>query len=585
MVCTDEQQCVKEFSYINGTSESHVFPTLNNCRLLCGKFGPLWPHPTGRVHLGKKTTAINPTTIKFEQYTNNQTAEAIKFLEEVENYFLLNLRRDYRIQMLYSDSTPMSLIVKMHASSYSKTNIEWSTDESYKLKVSIENITNVVAVIEAATVFGVRHGCETLLQLFTVVNEANFTSSLQMLSDAVITDQPAYAHRGLLIDTARNYIPINCLKRQLDAMAASKMNVLHWHVTDTQSFPIQLNRVPEMVSYGAYDSNQIYTSSDVRKLIRYAKYRGIRVILELDAPAHAGNGWQWGPEKGLGNLAVCINQKPWRKFCIEPPCGQLNPVNPNLYAVLQDIYYDLAFINKDEQILHMGGDEVFFGCWNATDEIVSYLVDHGMGRNETDFLMLWNEFQNNALRLWDNALYLVNTNRSSTTTSGKSKRTSPVILWSSHLTDPSVIVQFLSSDRYVIQTWVPSTNNMPQQLQKLGYKLIISTKDAWYLDHGFWGVTTYYNWKKVYENQLPKGNGILGGEVCVWTEYIDAHSLDGRTWPRAAAAAERLWSNPSTKALEAESRFFRHRERLISRGTQPEAIAPQWCQQNEGQCH
>lgn len=89
----------------------------------------------------------------------------------------------------------------------------------------------------------------------------------------------------------------------------------------------------------------------------------------------------------------------------------------------------------------------------------------------------------------------------------------------------------------------------------------------------------------MYDNQLPKGDSILGGEVCVWTEFIDAHSLDGRAWPRAAAAAERLWSNPTTKSLEAESRFFSHRERLISRGIQPEAIAPQWCQQNEGQCH
>ena len=137
----------------------------------------------------------------------------------------------------------------------------------------------------------------------------------------------------------------------------------------------------------------------------------------------------------------------------------------------------------------------------------------------------------------------------------------------------------------MIQTWLPSSSTIPKELQKLGYKLIVSTKDAWYLDHGFWGVTTYYTWKKVYDNQLPKGNGILGGEVCVWTEYIDEYSIDGRTWPRAAAAAERLWSNPETKAIDAESRFFCHRERLIIRGIQPEALAPRWCEQNEKQCH
>ncbi|XP_049277610.1 chitooligosaccharidolytic beta-N-acetylglucosaminidase [Anopheles funestus] len=505
-------------------------------------------------------------------------------LNEIEKYFLFNLRREFYHQTMKYNTTHFSLIIKLYTTS-GTTSISWTTDESYTLNVLIENSTTVVAIIEANTIFGARHGCETLLQLFTTVNEENSTTSLHMLSQAIIIDQPTYPHRGLLIDTARNYIPTKCLKRQLDAMAASKMNVFHWHVTDTQSFPIQLESVPEMTTNGAYSAEAIYSPSDVRKIIRYAKYRGIRVIFELDAPSHAGNGWQWGPDKGLGNLAVCINQKPWRNFCIEPPCGQLNPINLNLYTVLKDIYYDLARMNKDELIFHMGGDEVFFGCWNATEEIVTYLRNHGMGQNNADFLMLWSEFQDNVLRLWDNALHLATINRTGSSTISENRVTSPVIVWSSRLTDPSVIEQFLPSERYVIQTWVPTADNTPQQLQKLGYKLIISTKDAWYLDHGFWGVTSYYNWKKVYDNKLPKGNGTLGGEVCVWTEFIDAYTIDDRTWPRAAAAAERLWSNPTTKSLDAESRFFRHRDRLISRGIKPEAIAPQWCQQNEGQCH
>ncbi|XP_052903586.1 chitooligosaccharidolytic beta-N-acetylglucosaminidase [Anopheles moucheti] len=524
------------------------------------------------------------TVIRFEQTWPNQTAEGRTILTEIEKYFLLNLRREFKNQTLLTSSTSMELVIKIHTAS-NTTNINWTTDESYTLNVLLENNNSVVAKIEANTIFGARHGCETLLQLFATANEGNSTASLYMLSQAVIIDRPMYPHRGLLIDTARNYIPIKCLKKQLDGMAASKMNVFHWHMTDTQSFPIQLDRVPEMVANGAYSDDAIYSSNDVRNIIRYAKYRGIRVLFELDAPAHAGNGWQWGPEKGLGNLAVCVNQQPWRKFCIEPPCGQLNPINPNLYTVLQDIYYDLVNLNQEETIFHMGGDEVFFGCWNATEEIVSYLRNRGMGQNDVDFLTLWSEFQDNVLRLWDNALYLANQNRIATSAINDQSLTNPVILWSSRLTDPSVIENFLSNERYVIQTWVSSENSIPLELQKLGYNLIISTKDAWYLDHGFWGVTTYYNWKKVYDNHLPKGNGILGGEVCVWTEFIDAYTLDNRVWPRAAAAGERLWSNPTTKSLEAEARFFRHRERLISRGIQTEALAPQWCQQNQGECH
>lgn len=79
--------------------------------------------------------------------------------------------------------------------------------------------------------------------------------------------------------------------------------------------------------------------------------------------------------------------------------------------------------------------------------------------------------------------------------------------------------------RYIIQTWVESSNEQPNKLLDLGYELIISTKNAWYFDHGFWGSTKYYNWKTAYDNRLPQHKGVLGGEVCVWTELIDENNL------------------------------------------------------------
>lgn len=79
--------------------------------------------------------------------------------------------------------------------------------------------------------------------------------------------------------------------------------------------------------------------------------------------------------------------------------------------------------------------------------------------------------------------------------------------------------------RYIIQTWVPQTDVLPKQLLGKGYKLIMSTKDAWYFDHGFWGQTRYYTWKMAYRNRLPRDRNVLGGEACVWTELIDRNSL------------------------------------------------------------
>ena len=102
--------------------------------------------------------------------------------------------------------------------------------------------------------------------------------------------------------------------------------------------------------------------------------RGVRVVPELDAPAHSGNGYQWGEEEGLGKLAVCVNKDPWEKFCVEPPCGQMNLANPNLYDVVEDIYRDMldSFTGS---AFHIGGDEVNFNCWNTSSEITDYMAE------------------------------------------------------------------------------------------------------------------------------------------------------------------------------------------------------------------
>lgn len=146
-------------------------------------------------------------------------------------------------------------------------------------------------------------------------------------------------------------------------------------------------------------------------------------------------------------------------------------------------------------------------------------------------------------------------------------------------------INTISNSRFIIQTWVESNLTINTELLRKGYKLIISTKDAWYLDHGVWGRTTYYDWAKVYNNRIPDvSDGVYGGEVCMWGEYVDDSAIDSRVWPRAAAAAERLWSNPTTGSAAAMYRFLFHRERLIKMGIKAEAVIPQWCYQNENLC-
>lgn len=210
-----------------------------------------------------------------------------------------------------------------------------------------------------------------------------------MVASVELKDYPKFPHRGLLLDTARNFLPLEDIERTIDGMAASKLNVLHWHATDAQSFPLEMPTVPQLTRYGAYSPKHIYSPTDVKHIIEYAKHRGVRVIIEIDAPSHAGNGWNWGPKYGLGDLAVCVNKQPWRYYCIQPPCGQLNPANPQLFDILRDVYHDLVEVLPHRETIHMGGDEVRhcgFGFWPKiliATFVSRYISDAGIQRRKS----------------------------------------------------------------------------------------------------------------------------------------------------------------------------------------------------------
>ena len=178
--------------------------------------------------------------------------------------------------------------------------------------------------IYAQTYFGIRHGLETLSQL---ISYDEITDSLQMHSYAFIKDAPKHSHRGILIDTARNFIPTVIIRQIIDAMSYNKLNILHWHITDTHSFPLELESIPELAKYGAYSSSKVYSPSDIKSLVQYAKVRGVKILPEFDAPAHVGNGWQFTQNSlDWGKIILCMEKENWMKHCAEPPCGQVNVI-------------------------------------------------------------------------------------------------------------------------------------------------------------------------------------------------------------------------------------------------------------------
>ncbi|KAI9581797.1 chitooligosaccharidolytic beta-N-acetylglucosaminidase [Glossina fuscipes] len=562
-VCTPNDYCVIDEAANVGDVKR--FESQHDCRLSCGKYGAIWPMPTGDCVLGHERIHFDPWKVRFNIMANSSWTK--QFLRETNRIFVSNIIKECLRNCTVERSK--EILVRVAVNSTSLT-LDWESDESYKLNIRTTGAATFVD-IKAETVYGARHAYETLSNVIT----GSAANGLLMINSARIHDRPIYPHRGVLLDTARNFIPLRQIRNTIDAMASSKLNIFHWHVVDTHSFPLEITRIPEMQRFGAYSPTNVYTRSETINMIKYARLRGIRILIEIDGPSHAGNGWQWGPMAGMGNLVVCANQKPWRSYCVQPPCGQLNPLNDNMYSVMKEIYEDIAEVGAPEETIHMGGDEVFIPCWNATEEITQKMLATGFDLSLQSFYKLWSIFHGKNVESWDE----VNQRQFPYI-----KEPKPVIIWSSHITDPEIIENHLPKERFIIQTWVASNSSLNPMLLDLGYRVIKSTKNAWYLDHGFWGRTVYYNWATVYNNKMELHPNVLGGEVCMWSEYVDEFGVESRIWPRAGAAAERLWSNPKSGSYQAQYRFYRYRQRLISRGIRPDAIIPKWCILNENHC-
>ena len=175
-------------------------------------------------------------------------------------------------------------------------------DESYTLDIPSNNDPNDDISLTAPTIIGALRGLQTLWQLLEFGWYSDDTATLKksqshpaQASEMVfiirhcpihVVDSPEYPYRGILVDTARHYLPVDLLLRQLDVMEWNKLNVLHWHLTDSQSWPYQSNIYPEVSAHGAFCEECVYTASDVRTIVRQGALRGIRVIVELDMPGH-----------------------------------------------------------------------------------------------------------------------------------------------------------------------------------------------------------------------------------------------------------------------------------------------------------
>ncbi|KAJ1969372.1 Glucosamine-6-phosphate isomerase (Glucosamine-6-phosphate deaminase) (GNPDA) (GlcN6P deaminase), partial [Dimargaris verticillata] len=308
--------------------------------------GYLWPIP--REHsLGSKVALVSSNlTIAFSCESDILSAASQRYQDTI-------LKRTFKPPTQYNSTASgtedqfSKLLVKVHNCQATYPTLE--DDESYNLTIP-DPVPATEGLLEANTVWGALRGLETFSQLtYTLSNKQLVIGDLPV----AITDSPAYPHRGLMLDTARNYFPVDDIKRTLDAMSYNKFNVFHWHIIDAQSWPVESKFLPDLYLKGAYDSDMTYSHRDVQDIIDYARDRGIRVVPEFEMPGHLSVVHHAKPE-----IMTCVNSQPhWDLDSAEPPSGQLNPLLPETYTFTQDLVNEYSGLFKD-QFFHTGNDEV-----------------------------------------------------------------------------------------------------------------------------------------------------------------------------------------------------------------------------------
>jgi hexosaminidase len=428
----------------------------------------------------------------------------------------------------------------------------------------------------AATSIGLSHGLTTFTQLFYEHTSGCVYTTLAPVS---ITDAPKFAWRGLNLDTSRTFKSMDDIYRTIDALAYSKFNRLHWHITDSQSWPLELPSMPEVADKGAYVDFQKYSPEDVYAVQEYGALVGVEVIMEIDQPGHTASIWFSHPEL-IAAFEILPN---WDTYAAEPPSGTLKLNSTAVYDFLEKLFDDLLPRLKPlTSYFHLGGDEVNKNAYNLDDTVNS---------NESAVLQpLMQKFMDR--------------NMAQITAAGFTPLVWEEMLLDWNLTLPSATI---------VQSWQSDAN--VALIASKGYRVIAGNYNYWYLDCGsgqwldfrpgasseqFWPYNDYcfprHNWRVMYSYDPLAGvpanetHLVIGGETHIWSEQTDSVNLDRMVWPRACAAAEVLWSGAKDASgqnrsqIEASPRLSEMRERLVARGVAAEPIQMPFCTMNGTQC-
>jgi hexosaminidase len=490
---------------------------------------PLWPMPKYVTQAGAGGVVLASNwrcAVDIPGYSSEILQKAcVRYKEYIAQ------ARDLVVEQFPLATTVNSVQVAVDQAE-NDTMLGLETNETYALLVDNESIR-----IHAANVFGALRALETFSQIVT--------SQMSVLA-VTIQDTPRFPHRELLVDTARYFFNTSFLEHIIDSMSFSKLNVLHWHAIDSQSFPIDSTKYPLLSEKGQFkphshfcaSSSCSYTSEDIQQLIAYARDRGIRIVLEVDTPGHSKS---WG--NAYHNMTV--------NYCtLNADSVPLDVTKAFTLDVVTGFLLEMT--GKADNSLftdkwtHLGGDEVDFSCWEKDEAIASYMAQHNLTAGA--LLSQWLQQVRSRLQV-KNVLYWEDAYNYSVAANG--------------------------SEGTIFQVWRDS--NTLQSIAAEGSQCTL---------HAGWYIHAKSKWTDFYDNEPYAGTwrggdkkNVKGGGVSFWgcsgfcPFPFTAEAFDPRTWPVAAAAAERLWS-PEHVADHASAmpRLTAHRERLLMRGVRCSAL-------------
>ena len=453
----------------------------------------LMPMPSSvRVEAGGGLSITSTFSAGMEGYKEERLDRAVeRFLQDVTRRTGLFVGAD-------SVAAEKATLV-IHTEHASKPVQELGEDESYVLDVSATG-----AKLSAANPLGILHGLQTFLQLIEVTPTGFRAAAVH------IEDTPRFPWRGLMIDVSRHFIYMDTLKRNVDAMEAVKLNVLHLHLSDDQGFRLQSKEFPKLTELGS--DGQFYTQAEMRELIEYASERGIRVVPEFDMPGHSTAWFVGYPALSSGAGPYSIE----RRWGIFDPA--MDPTREDTYKFLDKFIGEMAAFFPDHYF-HIGGDEVNGKQWDGNPKIQEFMREHKLKNNEA----LQEYFTQRVEKI-------------------VSKHHKTMVGWDEILS-PGM------PGEIVIQSW-RGQDSLAKAAQQ-GYRGLLSS--GYYLDAmatagTYYAVDPMSNADAALTPEQQKR--ILGGEACTWAEFISDENIDSRIWPRAAAVAERLWSPQQTQDVD-----------------------------------